>query len=1032
MAEVHGVETLALTDINNTSACLNFVRLAPQHKVRPVLGVDFRRGAHQCFVALAKNNQGFEEINRFLSYLSHNKKGCPDHPPLFEHAFVIFPYTTAINMKPWALQENEYIGVSPANLNRFRFNNRFPKNKLVVLQTTTFRNKRDYNAHRLLRAIDNNTLLSKLPETEQGNIHDQFLPPKQLAEALASVPHILLNTVALLENCEIHFDFSENRKPQNQETYTGSAATDVALLRQKAAEGLAYRYGSNPSQVVLDRLEMEITTIEKMGFVSYFLLNYDIISYAQRKNYFYVGRGSGANSLVAFLLRITDVDPIDLDLYFERFINLYRVNPPDFDIDFSWQDRDDITNYIFKTFKNTALLATYSTFKHKAVVRELGKVFGLPSHEIDKLSAGKFGWSEIDHIAKLVLQFGQVIQGKPNLLSVHSSGILIVEKPLHYFTATDLPPKGYPTTQFDMLIAEDVGLYKFDILAQRGLAKIKDAVEIIKINQPDAPSFDIHNTAQFKTNAAINKSVSEAKCMGCFYVESPAMRMLLQKLEVNNYLGLVAASSIIRPGVAKSGMMREYILRHKDPERRKEAHPVLLSIMPETYGVMVYQEDVIKVAHHFAGLTLAEADVLRRGMSGKYRSRDEFTKVQEKFFDNCIERGYSEEMAKEVWRQIESFAGYAFAKGHSASYAVESYQSLFLKVHFPLEFMVAVLNNGGGFFRPEIYIHEARMQGAVVHAPCINWSEKLTTIVGKDIYLGFHYIKDLDTSTMNTLVKSRIQDGPYTDFDQFLERIPLGIEQADKLIRVGAFRMFGVNKRELLWQAHFFLNKAPNSLVQHPLFKSATKRFTLPWLPSTLEEDIFDQMEILGFPLGNPFALLQNNVSITTVAKELKGMVGKRVSILGYLVTAKNTATSRGDRMYFGTFIDLDGDFIDTVHFPPVAARYPFRGLGVYKLVGKVVDEFGFCSIEVDVMVKEAYTPDPRYAEVNSYALKAADAKAATIEDAKKVVEHSSKNTLINPVVYQNQQQQDAAILRDSGALIYSDKTPVNKEVSKD
>ena len=353
--------------------------------------------------------------------------------------------------------------------------------------------------------------------------------------------------------------------------------------------------------------------------------------------------------------------------------------------------------------------------------------------------SGQFNGKEPDHLSQLVLKYSQLIHGKPNHLSIHAGGILITEKPIHSFTATDLPPKGFPTTQFDMHIAEDVGLYKFDILGQRGLAKIKEALTIIRENRPEEAAIDIHHVTTFIKDKTVNTLVKKAQCLGCFYVESPAMRMLLKKLEVDNYLGLVAASSIIRPGVANSGMMREYILRHQDRSRLSEAHPVLLEIMPETYGVMVYQEDVIKVAHYFADLTLGEADVLRRGMSGKFRSREEFQRVRQKFMDNCRKKGYKDAVTQDVWRQIESFAGYAFAKGHSASYAVESYQSLFLKTYYPLEFMVAVLNNGGGFYHPEIYIHEIHMFGGSIHPPCINRSDVVTTIAGKAVFLGFHF-----------------------------------------------------------------------------------------------------------------------------------------------------------------------------------------------------------------------------------------------------------------------------------------------------
>ena len=278
-------------------------------------------------------------------------------------------------------------------------------------------------------------------------------------------------------------------------TYTGSRHEDEKLIESLCQKGLAYRY-KNLSQKIMSRLQKELGIIKKMDFVPFFLVNWDIIDYAKSKGYFHVGRGSGANSIVAYLLGITDVDPIELDLYFERFMNLYRTSPPDFDIDFSWRDREDVTRYIFERFgdKNqVALLATYNTFKHSAAVRELGKVFGLPKHEIDKLSDGKFNFKTLDKISQLVITYSKELQDKPNYLSIHSCGIIISEKSIHYYTATDLPPKGFPTTQFDMIVAEDVGLYKYDILGQRGLGKIKDALQLVKINQPHASSIDIHN-----------------------------------------------------------------------------------------------------------------------------------------------------------------------------------------------------------------------------------------------------------------------------------------------------------------------------------------------------------------------------------------------------------------------------------------------------------------------------------------------------------------------------------------------------------
>lgn len=966
LAQENKVSRLVLTDINNTSAALNFVRKAPEFNVTPTLGVDFRNGVDQCFIGIAKNNEGYLELNDFLSEHLHEEKKLPYNAPEFQNAYVVYPFEKVLLNEMLHFKENEFIGISIADLRKLPFSRiKGLKNKLVVQQPVTFRHKNDFNAHRLLRAIDKNVLLSKLDKTEEGNEDEKMYPIQNLAAAFSEYPFILENTERLLNTCSIYFDFSEKKESQNLQTYSGTKKEDDLMIERLCQEGLSYRYPDG-GEGVLERLDKELGLIKKKGFVSYFLINWDIVSYARKQGFFYVGRGSGANSIVAYLLRITDVDPMELDLYFERFINLYRTNPPDFDIDFSHRDRPAMTQYIFKRFKNVALLGTYVTFKERGVVRELGKVFGLPKNEIDLLSEGKYNPSNLDEVTRLVLKYGRLIMGMPNYLSIHAGGILITEKPLHWFSATHLPPKGFPTTQFDMVIAEDVGLYKFDILGQRGLAKIKESLEIIGYNRPDSSSFDIHDVKKFKKDPRINNLIKTAQCMGCFYVESPAMRMLLKKLEVDNYLGLVAASSIIRPGVAKSGMMREYILRHREKGRtEKKAHPVMLNIMPDTYGVMVYQEDVIKVAHYFADLDLGEADVLRRGMSGKFRSREEFEKVRLKFIENCRKKGEPDSIIFEVWEQIASFAGYAFAKGHSASYAVESYQTLFLRAYYPLEYMVAVLNNGGGFYRTEFYVHEARMLGATIHPPCVNKSNNNNAIYGKSIYLGLGYLRELESRVAERILKERMKAGKFVSLEDFLDRVLISIEQVGILIRIDAFRFTGVNKHQLLWKAHLFLNKGTK--FEHPkLFPAVHQNFKIPQLHTSELENAFTQLELLGFCLCSPFELLEEAPKNKNGSKDLKQYINGYIDIYGYLVTVKNTSTHTGKRMHFATLVDQQGTVFDTVLFPPVAAKYSFRGRGVYRFYGKVVSEFDFLSIEVVKMKKEDYIPDPRYADMRT------------------------------------------------------------------
>jgi len=379
--------------------------------------------------------------------------------------------------------------------------------------------------------------------------------------------------------------------------------------------------------------------------------------------------------------------------------------------------------------------------------------------------------------------------------------------------------------------------------------------------------------------------------------------------------------------------------------------------------VMVYQEDVIKVAHYFGGLTLGEADMLRRGMSGKFRSRDEFMKVKNRFFDNCEDKGHDKELTTEIWRQIESFAGYAFAKGHSASYAVESYQSLFLKAYYPLEYMVATINNFGGFYRTELYVNEARIGGANICAPCVNRGSYETIIHGKDIYLGFILIKSLESKVAKRVVYERLDNGEYKSLDDFIDRLHISVEQISILIKVNALRFTKRNKRELLWESHMKINKVEMEKQINNLFRVEKIHFNTPKLPGIYLEDAFDEMEYLGFPLCSPFNLLSEPLPDHPMSKELKDKVGKKVTVYGYHITSKTTRTVKGDSMYFGNFLDLKGDFIDTVHFPSIAKAYPFRGWGVYCITGKVTEEFDCINIEVESMEKMPIVEDPRYAE---------------------------------------------------------------------
>jgi DNA polymerase-3 subunit alpha len=940
------IPALALTDINNTAGMIDFVFECKKHGIKPVAGCEFRNGDELLYIAIARNNEGFREINETLTQHNVSKTAYNIDAPRWSNVVVIYPFG---KRKLSQLADNEYIGVRLSQVSRLLMSDlRSHQEKLVIAQPVTFLDEKSFEVHKNLRAIDKNILISRLEN--HASADEMLLPPEKLRAAYALFSGMIKTTENIVNQCGIDFDFET---PKNKKCFTESVYDDMELLRKMTFEGMRYRYGERDKEAYR-RIEKELGIIEKMGFASYFLIAADMVRYSMSKGICHVGRGSGANSIVAYCLRITDVDPIGLDLYFERFLNPKRSSPPDFDIDYSWKDRDKVIDYMFKRYpeRRVALLGATTTFRDRSVLLEIGKVHGFSKNE--SLPQSIMG------IAQQILDF-------PNIRSIHAGGILITEEPITYYSALDMPPKGFLTTQWDMYVAERLRVEKLDVLSQRGIGHIKDAVEIIRKNR--GVDIDIHRVEDFKNDERVKNLLRNAETNGCFYIESPAMRGLLRKLRCDDYKTLVAASSIIRPGVAKSGMMRQYIQRFHDPQHIDYLHPVLKQLLEETYGVMVYQEDVLKVCHHFAGLDLSDADVLRRMMNHKSRRKDEMIELTKRFFDNCKSRGYPDKVTNEVWRQIESFAGYSFSKAHSASYAVESFQSLFLKAYFPLEFQVAVINNFGGFYPTWVYFNELRRQGGIIHLPCVNMSEYLTTLYSKVAYIGFVHLQGLEIEFAQNIVNERFANGKYKNLPDFMERLHPKLEQMVILIRSGAFAFTGKSKPTLLWEAHAYNGKMTSyrnkfhgmrGLVQETQFRFVNNGFgaqvndyQLPSLQSQPLEDAYDEIELFGFPVTMTwFDMLKTRFRGEVFAKNMLQNVGKQYRMLGKLVSLKYVKTSRGELMHFANFLDANGDVFDATVFPNTLKIYPFQGDGMYLILGKIVEEFGHPSIEVQKMAK--------------------------------------------------------------------------------
>jgi DNA polymerase-3 subunit alpha len=948
-----GYDTAVLTDINNSSGSIDFIKKGLAAGLNLLAGMEFREGSLLRFVTIAKNERGFKEINDFRTKLNFEKRPVPQRAPEFKDVFVIYSFER-INEFP--LNDYEYIGIKPAERNRVMLLDKKSLERCVILAPVSFR-KSDYILHKQLRAIDNNLLFSQLEQEMVAHENECFVSKAKLMRLYADMPQLLSNTNKLLSQCSFNFDFASVK---NKATFTGNRFNDKQLLHKYAMDGFSRRYGNN-DRVATERIARELEIIENLNFSSYFLITDDICRYARNRDFHYVGRGSGANSAVAYCLGITDVDPIALNLPFERFLNPKRKSPPDFDVDFSWNERDEMYDYIFKRYQSghTALMGAMSTFRSRSILRELGKVYGLPKADIDRLVHEPDHMLNKNEVTNTILNVYNKMADFPNQRTIHASGVLISEQPLTCYSAMDNPPKGLPTMQFDMYVAEDIGFEKFDILSQRGIGHIKDCREIVRENLGEV--IDTGNPKRFFKDQKIAAQLKSGDTIGCFYIESPAMRQLITKLKCDDYLTLVAASSIIRPGVASSGMMAEYIKRHHDPATVVYPHPVFKEQLEETYGVMVYQEDVMKIANAYGGLDMADADVLRRMMSGKYRSKDHLIEIEDKFFSNCRQKGYDEKVSREIWRQMESFAGYSFNKAHSASFAVESYQSLFLKTYYPLEFMVAVLNNYGGFYNRKVYVNEAKRSGANICLPCVNKSVFNTTIYGKDIYLGFDALLNFEANLAHHIVSERLANGNYKSLENFSIRTGAGLEQIIILIRVGAFRFLGSSKKELLWEAHLMLNNQKTNKVVGSLFEVSSKKPVLPKLDENILEDYYDEMELIGFCVsGKLFDLAKSAYLGNVNAAALIEHEGKIVQIVGDFVCEKFVKTKRGDLMKFGTFLDHDGRFFDTVHFPQSLAKFPLRGAGLYLIEGKVILEYGCPSIEVIRCGKMPLKADPR------------------------------------------------------------------------
>jgi len=979
-----GMKALALTDRNGLYGAIPFYKAARERDLQPILGVelDDPRGPRTRAVLLAENRRGFSHICRLITRRKLQEKfdlaGALKESP--EGVIVLTADPALLEELSASIGSGRLYGeLTPAageegrgRIKHLAETARRRNIPLVATADVYLIRAADHPLHRLLRAIGTNRTLFSLDGEEQAGPENFLAAEAQMRRRWKEFPGALKNTEAIRERCRLDLQLGRYRFPDFP---LPPGETPFSYLWKIAFRGLKRRYRPL-TEPAIERLKYELDTIEQLGFSTYFLVVWDIARRARAMRIPAIGRGSAANSIVSYCLGITHVDPLAPNLYFERFLNPQRTSPPDIDLDFCWKRRDQILEYVYRTYgqDHVAMIATTVTLGARSALREVAKVMGLEPEEIRRLSSPIPYWGvrdlrivredfpECRHLPldrepyRTVIRAAQRIRGYPRHLSVHPGGMVISPTPLTNDLPLEKAPKGLIITQYDMFSVEDLGLIKIDLLGQRSLGVLQDTVEAVEQHRGRTPP--VEDTPAVFKDAGTRDLIREGRTMGCFYIESPAMRSLLKKLGTDTFEGLTAASSVIRPGVAESGMMDQYIRRHRDPSRIRYLHPKLEELLGETYGVMVYQEDVIKVAHHLAGMSLGEADLLRRAMSGKLRSRKAMARLQKDFVSSCRRRGVSERVAGEIWRQIASFAGYAFCKAHSASYAVLSFQVAYLKVHHPAEFMAAVLSNGGGFYGPGAYIQEARRLGLNILLPDINKSRQEYTGSAGAVRVGLMAVKGLSAESIASILAAR-RDGYFTSLSDLRRRTSVGFKELHTLIRCGALDCFELSRPELLWRLEAAGRGGRPGGPQGEAISGGPIAGELdgglarivPRIPEySLEQRCLIELETFGYMVSrHPLELLVSRTGLQGIvtAGRMGEHTGREVRMIGWLIAAKRiTARKTGQPMKFMSLEDLTGTFEVTL-FPDVYRRHAHLtlGHGPYLVTGRVESSFGACSL---------------------------------------------------------------------------------------
>ena len=820
---------------------------------------------------------------------------------------------------------------------------------LVATNDCHYLTKNDVKAHEVLLCIQTGKTLSNPDHMKFESTELYFKSPEEAISTFRYCPDAVKNTIEIAERCNLRLNFNEYHFPDFS---VPEGETLDSCLVKLARDGLtnrlqhpSYRQRSDYDRLQKEytkRLEDELKVIKTAGFSSYFLIVADFVNYAKRKNIpVGPGRGSGAGSLVAYALRITEIDPIRYDLLFERFLNLERVSMPDIDIDFCMDRRDEVIDYVSATYgkENVAQIITFGKMQAKGVIRDVGRVMDLPYKEVDKIAKlvpNTLGITlkqaleqepklhemyKNDEQVKQMIDLARSLEGLPRHASTHAAGIVISDKQLNEYLPLYRGQDGEVVTQYAMKEVGTIGLIKFDFLGLKTLTVIEKTLQQLK-ERPGPVILDINNLPL--DDPKTYRLLSAAETDGVFQLESSGMKDLLVRLKPENIEDVIALLALYRPGPLGSGMIEDFIKRKNGKVPIKYEMPELEPILKDTYGVILYQEQVMKIANDIGKFTLGEADLLRRAMSKK--KPEEMRELEERFLKGAMEKRINPSKAEKVFDQMLQFGGYGFNKSHSAAYALIAFQTAYLKAHYPVEFMAALLTcEMGDEDKVTKHIGECREKGIDIIPPDMNESFRDFTVIGNKIRFGLAGVKNVGNAAIEAIIQEREVQGKFISLFDFCERVDLrkvNKRVIESLIKCGAFDFTGVYRSRLITVLEDAIERAQN--LQKDKANGQTNLFQLfsdqrhktelkyPEIDEWNDNELLAyEKETLGFYItGHPLVRYKEFIDKHTNTDTIRITVQrneKEVRIGGMIRSLKEINTKKGDRMAFATLEDIQG-----------------------------------------------------------------------------------------------------------------------------